>query len=128
MFDRKLVLSILSQIDSALQKISVRAGRFRSADDFIATDRGLEALDSICMLFIAVGEPLKHIDKITDGQLLSRYPEIDRKGAMGFRDVIAHQYFDIDPEQVFWICTHELKPLLATIRKMRDESGSMSDS
>ncbi len=123
MFDRYLVLSILTQIDAALQKICARAGRFRSADDFTATDRGLEALDSICMLFIAVGEALKHIDKITDGQLLSRYPEIDWKGAMGFRDVIAHQYFDIDPEQVFWICANELMPLLATIRKIRDELG-----
>ena len=31
------------------------------------------------MLFMAVGEALKNIDKITGGELLGRYPEIDRK-------------------------------------------------
>jgi uncharacterized protein with HEPN domain len=72
------------------------------------------------MLFIAIGESLKNIDKITGGELLASYPEIDWKGAMGFRDVVAHQYFDIDAEQVYWICTHEVVPLSATIRKMMD--------
>ncbi len=56
------------------------------------------------MLFMAIGEALKNIDKITGGALLSQYPEIDWKGAIGFRDIIAHHYFDIDAEQVFWIC------------------------
>jgi uncharacterized protein with HEPN domain len=81
----------------------------------------MEALDSICMLFMAVGEALKNVDKITDGALLSRYPEIDWKGIMGFRDVIAHQYFDIDAEQVFWICSREVGPLSDVIRKMIGE-------
>ena len=78
----------------------------------------MEKLDSICMLFIAIGEALKNIDKITGGSLLSQYPETDWKGAIGFRDIIAHHYFDIDAEQVFWICTHELEPLSATIKRM----------
>ncbi|MEW6138726.1 MAG: DUF86 domain-containing protein [Thermodesulfobacteriota bacterium] len=121
MFDHNLVLSIVTQVDGALQKIADRAARFKSADEFTASSSGMEALDSICMLFMAVGEALKHIDKITEGRLFARCPEVDWKGAMGFRDVIAHHYFDIDAEQVFWICAHELKPLLAAIRKIRDE-------
>lgn len=40
---------------------------------------------------------------------------------MGFRDVIAHRYFDIDAEQVWWICTHEVTPLRASIRAMIDD-------
>ena len=121
MFDHNLVLSIVTQIDGALQKIADRAARFNSADEFTASSFGMEALDSICMLFMAVGEALKHIDKITEGRLFARYPEVDWKGAMGFRDVIAHHYFDVDAEQVFWICAHELKPLLAAVRKIREE-------
>jgi uncharacterized protein with HEPN domain len=65
-----------------------------------------------------VGEALKNLDKVTNGELLSTHPEIDWKGAMGFRDVIAHQYFDIDPEQVWWVCTHEVAPLSAAVREM----------
>ncbi len=121
MFDKDLVLSILTQIDEALKKIAGRAAWIRSADDFTGSPAGLEKLDSICMLFMAIGEALKNIDHITGGALLSKYPEIDWKGAMGFRDLIAHHYFDIDAEQVFWICAHEVGPLSAAIKKMIEE-------
>jgi len=118
MYDKSLALSILMQIEEALQKIVRRASRYRSAEEFTSSEAGMESLDSICMLFMAVGEALKNVDKITGGSLLSQYPEIDWKGAMGFRDIIAHQYFDIDAEQVFWVCTRELEPLSSAIRKM----------
>jgi uncharacterized protein with HEPN domain len=121
MYDKDLVRSILIQTEGALQRIADRAARFQSAEEFTSSEGGIEALDSICMLFIAVGEALKNVDKITGGDLYMRHPEIDWKGAIGFRDIIAHQYFDIDAEQVFWICTHELQPLLAVIEKMIGE-------
>ena len=121
MFDKVLVLSILTQIDDALEKIASRAARIRSADDFTDSPVGMEKLDGICMLFMAIGEALKNVDRITGGTLLSQYPEIDWKGAIGFRDIIAHQYFDIDAEQVFWICAHEVRPLSAAIKKMIEE-------
>jgi uncharacterized protein with HEPN domain len=120
MYDRALVLGILRQIDDALEKIRDRSSLVSSADDLTATPAGQERLDGLCMLFIAIGESLKNIDKITGGELLASYPEIDWKGAMGFRDVIAHQYFDIDAEQVYWICTHGVAPLSATIKEILD--------
>ena len=118
MFDKNLVLSILQQLDEALEKIKSRSEQIHSADDFTDSPSGMEKLDGICMLFMAIGEALKNIDKITGGNLLSQYPETDWKGAIGFRDIIAHHYFDIDAEQVFWICMHELEPLSATIKRM----------
>jgi uncharacterized protein with HEPN domain len=111
----------LTQIDEALETVLTRAARIRSADDFTDSPSGMETLDSICMLFIAVGEALKNVDKITGGRLLSQYPEIDWTGAIGFRDIIAHHYFDVDAQQVFWICAHEAGPLSATIKKMIKE-------
>ena len=121
MYDKNLVLSILTQIEDTLQIIDSRAGRIRNAEDFTNSAPGMEALDSICMRFMVVGEALKNIDKITGGSLLSNYPEVDWKGVVGFRDIIAHQYFDIDAEQVFWICAHELEPLSSTVRKIIEE-------
>ncbi|MCA1961159.1 MAG: DUF86 domain-containing protein [Desulfomonile sp.] len=40
------------------------------------------------------------------------------KRAIGFRDISAHHYFDIDAEQMFWIYGHEPAPLSATIKSM----------
>lgn len=121
MFDKELVHSILEQIEDALEKVKNRTAHIQSAAFFTDTLEGMEKLDSVCMLFIAIGESLKNVDKITGGSLLPRYPQIDWTGAMKFRDIIVHHYFDVDAEQVFWICTHELLLLSETIKKMRQE-------
>lgn len=52
----------------------------------------MERLESTCMLLIAIGEGVKGVDKLTDKKLLSFYPEMDWKGVMGMRDIIAHHY------------------------------------
>jgi uncharacterized protein with HEPN domain len=41
---------------------------------------------------------------------------------MGFRDVIAHQYFDLDAEQVLLICQQALPGVLAAIRDLEQRS------
>jgi uncharacterized protein with HEPN domain len=118
MFDKDLVLSILKQIYVAIEKIKQRTEFVHSSEFFTNSPEGVEKLDSICMLFMAIGESIKNIDKITSGTLLTKYPEIDWSGVKGFRDIIAHHYFDVDAEQVFWIVNHELKPLSIVIQKM----------
>ena len=53
--------------------------------------------------------------QLEPGLLATSFPGIDWKGAMGFRDVIAHQYFDLDAEQVLLICQEALPGLLEAI-------------
>jgi len=91
-YDAELVGSILGQIEEALDTIRLRTRSIQRPDDFTATPEGREKLDSVCMRFMAIGEALKRVDRITDGALLARHPEVDWKGAIGFRDIIAHQY------------------------------------
>ena len=66
MYDKKLVIKILDQIDHAIQTIQRRFEGIDRADDFTDTSAGMDMLDGICMLLIAIGESLKNIDKITD--------------------------------------------------------------
>jgi len=121
MYDAVLVQAILNQIAEAVDKIVSRTKLVNDASYFTDSPEGMEKLDGVCMLFIAIGESLKNLDKITGGTLLAKYPEIDWTGAKGFRDIIAHHYFDVDAEQVFWICTHQLPPIAQTIGRMLKE-------
>jgi uncharacterized protein with HEPN domain len=130
-YDAELVGSILGQIEEAIDTIRVRTRSIQRPDDFTATPEGREKLDSVCMLFMAIGEALKRVDRMTEGALLARHPEVDWKGAIGFRDIIAHHYFDIDPEQVHWILTHNLDTLADAVKDLIErnrESGQSSDS
>lgn len=37
------------------------------------------------------------------------------------RDIISHHYFDIDAEEIFWVCQHQMKPLANTIAKIIED-------
>ena len=75
--DNELVKEILSQIDTAIETIKFRFEPVDSIDYFLDTPSGQEKLDSLCMLFIAIGKSLKNIDKLTDKKLLQKYEDID---------------------------------------------------
>lgn len=57
--DMGLVKDILQQILNALQKIQWRFAPVNSVGELTDTPQGMEKLDSICMLLIAVGESCK---------------------------------------------------------------------
>ena len=119
MYDQKLVSDILSQILEASRRIERRFSAIQSPDDFLVNDYGLDRLDAICMMLIAIGESLKYLDKITDGKLFEEYPEVDWKGAKGIRDIISHHYFDVDAEIIFSVCKERLPLLTQTVKRMK---------
>jgi len=121
MYDKSLVIEILTQISNAVQ---VTLHRFEVVDSesyFTDTPAGMEKLDSICMQLIAIGESLKNIDKITNKELLAKYPQIDWKGAKGMRDIISHHYFDVDAKEIYNVCDTKLEKLLEVIELIRKE-------
>lgn len=121
MSDRNLVYEKLLQIDEALQRIDRRFSVIECADDFLDSDRGLDMLDAIGMMLIAIGENLKKIDRDTEGALLQRYGSINWKGAKGARDILSHHYFNLDAAEVFDICQNDLPALASAIKIMIEE-------
>jgi uncharacterized protein with HEPN domain len=118
MYDKDLLLEVLMQTADAAKRVIQRFEPVHSAAYFTDTPEGMEKLDAICMVLIAIGESLKNIDKITGKKLLLRYPEVDWKGAKGLRDIVSHHYFDVDAEEIFWVCENKMKPLASTIEKI----------
>ncbi|MDA3789662.1 MAG: DUF86 domain-containing protein [Desulfobacula sp.] len=118
MYDLELVQEILKQILTATEKVIYRFKPVNNVAFFTDSHEGMEKLDSICMLLIAIGEGFKNIDKITNGSLLSTYPEINWKGVKSMRDIISHQYFSIDAEIIFNVCDKNIKDLHNTILKI----------
>ncbi len=118
MYDKELTIEVLEQIRMASQTILERVEPVKTVSDLTASPAGREKLDSICMLLIVIGETLKKLDKITGASLLSSYPQIDWKKAKGLRDIISHQYFDVNAEAIFDVCKTQIKPLSDVIAKI----------
>ena len=118
MSDANLLLERLQTILAALGRIPRRCAGISQPSDFLASDAGIDRMDGICMILIAVGEEFKKIDRQTEGNLFARYPQVQWRGAIGLRDVLAHGYCDVDTEQLYTICTERIPPLIETIRQM----------
>lgn len=73
------------------------------------------------MILIAVGEALQKIDRRTERSLLGQYPEVDWRAVMAMRNVLAHDYFGIDAQQVYDLCRHDIPRMIEAVRKMMDD-------
>jgi uncharacterized protein with HEPN domain len=118
MYDKEISFYILKQVQHSVEIILSRFQPVKEVADFTDSPGGMEKFDSICMLLITIGENLKNLDKVTHGQLLSEYPEIEWKKVKGLRDIISHQYFDINADAIFDVCQTKLPELRLVIDKM----------
>ncbi|MCX5946819.1 MAG: DUF86 domain-containing protein [Cyanobacteria bacterium] len=116
-------LVLLTPLRQALERIERKAAPLLADPALLDGEEGQDLVDVICMQFLAAGEALKRLEKLEPGLLTTNYPDIDWKGAMGFRDVIAHQYFDLDAEQVLLICQDALPGVLSAIRSLEEQAS-----
>ena len=117
----KMVYETLKNIDTAITRLQNRSEEIHSVNDYLTSPIGMEKLDAACMVLIALGESVKTLDKLTEKKLLPTYPSIDWKAVMGVRDVIAHHYFEVDPDAVFDIIKNDLDPLKKAIEFFKNQ-------
>ncbi len=118
MHKEEYILAALRKIEETIARVISYTENIDSHQYYYLSPAGMERLESTCMLLIAIGESIKGIDKLTDKKLLPLYPEVDWRGAMGIRDIIAHHYFDLDAEIVYNVVKNDFPLLLSTIRRM----------
>lgn len=106
---------LLVQIRTAIIQLKEWNNNVQSSDDYYCSPDGMKNLAASCMLIEAIGESIKQIDKITEGNLLAKRPEIPWKDVIGIRNHIAHGYFDIDGDMVFDVVKNDLDSLLEAI-------------
>ena len=118
MYDTQLLIERLTSVLEALERIPRRFADITTPSDFTDTAAGVDRMDAICMILIAVGEEFKAIDRKTEGKLLSCYSEANWRGIMGLRDFLAHGYFQVNANQLFGICRDDIPVLIRTVRMM----------
>jgi hypothetical protein len=59
MYDQEILVEKLKAILEALERIPRRFAHISTPDDFTSSNAGVDQMDAICMVLIAVGEELK---------------------------------------------------------------------
>lgn len=119
MYDRSLLLELLLEVEEAIRRIERRFTNIQNPDDFLSSDDGLDRLDAIGMMLIAISENIRRIHRLVGDEWCDRYPDVNWSDIKGIRNILAHDYFDIDPEEVYQICSTDIGILKRELEKIR---------
>ncbi len=93
--------SVVSILDS-IEKILEYTSKFNNPDEFYEDTK---SFDAAMMNFIVIGEMA---DKLSDEIKKETEDRVDWRKVAGFRNIIAHNYFGIDAEEVWQIIQNSL--------------------
>jgi len=106
-------LHSLESILEAIDRIIEYTTGIKSADEF---NNDYRNFDATMMNFVVIGEM---IDKISD-DFKKKHPEIEWIKIKGFRNIVAHDYFGIDAEEVWQIIKNKIPALKSDISNLLD--------
>ena len=115
MYNNEILTDLLYKIQDCLNKIQLRFKSVNTVSDLTDSPAGMEHLDLLCMPLIVIGELVKKIDKVTDKSFLKKYPDIPWGEIKGMRNIVVHDYFNIDAEEIFNTCKEDIPSLSETI-------------
>ncbi|MEB3161391.1 MAG: DUF86 domain-containing protein [Synechocystis sp.] len=113
------ILAIFLQMEEAIRRIERRFSWIQCPKDFLKDDRGLDALDGISMMLIAVSENLKRLEKRVGTKVFDQFPRVPWRDVIGIRNILSHDYFNIDAEEIYQICATELPLLKENLSQIR---------
>ena len=104
---------LISIVDS-IKKIKNYSKNYSDADSFYEDTK---SFDAAMMNFIVIGEMA---DKLSDGFTKSTNDIFDWPKVIGLRNIIAHNYFGIDAEEVWQIIGNNLIELEKNIKSITE--------
>ena len=116
--DKSTIKELLEYIIESLKLINRRFLTIDTADDFLATDEGIDRFDAISMRLQSIGEALKNIDKRERDFLLKVAPKNYWSRIIKTREILTHHYIDIDADIIYSICDENLDELEEYILKL----------
>ncbi len=112
----KYTLLHLNALIEAIEKIELYTADFDNSDDFYHEQK---SFDASMMQFVVIGEVITRLDE----GYKNKHADIPWQKIKNFRNIIAHDYFGIDADEIWDIINNKLLPLKKDIYKLKKEVG-----
>jgi uncharacterized protein with HEPN domain len=101
----------LETINEAIERINEYTSGFTSADEF---NNDYRNFDATMMNFVVIGEM---VEKLSE-DFKKKHNHIEWIKIKGFRNIVAHDYFGIDAEEVWQIVKNKIPALKTDIEQL----------
>jgi uncharacterized protein with HEPN domain len=110
----------LQELLHAIDKIECYSSEFLTAGDFYHDSKSFDA----CMMqFVVIGEVVSRLDE----GYKREHADIAWQKIKDFRNLIAHDYFGIDADEIWEIIKRKLLPLKVEIEKLLVELNELEN-
>jgi uncharacterized protein with HEPN domain len=109
MYNADIIL--VKHLLQTIERIFEYTANFNNPDDFAAD---YKTFDATLMNFVALGETVSKISE----PFRDKYNNIEWRKIYAFRNIIAHDYFGVDEEEVFEIIKKHLPKLQADLQNL----------
>lgn len=109
MFSKDIIL--VKQMLQTIERIFEYSSGYDNIDDFVAD---YKTFDATLMNFVALGET---VGKLSD-EFRDNHSTIEWSKIYAFRNIIAHDYFGIDEEEVFGIIKKHIPKLQIDLQNL----------
>lgn len=116
-----IVIDRFEQIRESISLINEWCGQYHSEDDFLCSPTGMAMLDASILRLQIIGESIRAIEDMTQGELLVQYPSIPWRNIIGLRNIISHDYANVNYAMIVKIIKNNLKDLNETVEQIIKE-------
>ena len=118
---KSIVIEYLELMIEKAKLVIHRNESISSYHEFLISPEKMEKFDAACMLIQVIGETAKKIDDWTEKQLFIHYPQVYWRGVFGCRNIISHEYGNVDPEQIHGIIKKYLPELVTCTQRIIED-------
>ncbi len=112
MFEKKDLFNLMT-IAESIEKIIKYTGKYEKSDDFFSDN---VYFDATMMQFVIIGETTNKLSQ----EFKEKYSTISWQDIKNFRNIIAHNYFGIDVDEVWDIIKNHIPKLKNSIMNLID--------
>lgn len=118
---REEVIDKLEQISESIDIIQDRCKEYHSLNDFLQTPWGMTIMEACIMRLQVIGETIRGIDDKTHQELFANYPDVPWRKIIGLRNIISHEYANIDYDIIWIVIDKYLPPLKETVERVKQD-------
>lgn len=111
----------LEDIMESIELIQEWSKNRTTVNDFMTSPTGVMAFNACVMRFQVIGE---HVGKLLkdDSTPLDAYPDIPWQAIYGLRNIISHEYANIDEDIIVSVINDDLNPLKSAIEELLEKN------